>query len=221
MARQLWTLGPHNHSLGHLWRFRDSQLESAYRTQCDASCVQYVLVHTIGMAAVTGTTSAYYIGARVTMALWLFLAMAASSVALALLMALSTAAKRHAVPIHAAYCCAMVAMAGALINVHYIAYMVDVTSTWPTGLSPTMLAPMEIYASKLAGYHSYVCSAVWAACQWIVMSVTGLNVWSAWTFCCSFVIFNAFIIATPSQGVGAIYNVMFVAACCAVLVSIC
>eukprot|EP00667_Euglena_gracilis_P003018 EG_transcript_3026 len=222
MAGRLLALGPHNHGLRRLWRFRDARLEAAYRDQCNAWRVHVVLLHTIGLTVAYAVTSSYYIGAQLTAGFWLYLACSAGSLVLAACVRLFALVRLHVVPLHAAYACALVAVAGALIFVQFSARTAEAAATWPAGLSPEARQPLQGFSRRYIGYGSFLSALVWAAAEWILLAVSGLTAWSAVSFCCTFVTFVACTLACPGQSASdTLNNAMFVCAAFLAMVVIC
>eukprot|EP00667_Euglena_gracilis_P002551 EG_transcript_2551 len=208
-----WTLGPHNHSLGHLWRFRDSRLERAYEVHCGAWCVQIMLLHTVGMTIAYAVSTSYFLGEVFAMVRWLCLACSAVSLSLALLVFCSSTAKRHAVPIHAAHCCVVVAVHCALIHALYTAKTAEAAATWPNGLSPAEQQLLESYARRPIAYHSFLNALCYSGANWVLLAGSGLTAWSASAFSCTLVAFTASTVAAPYQSGGdSLRNVAYICA---------
>eukprot|EP00667_Euglena_gracilis_P009770 EG_transcript_9932 len=201
----MWTtVGPHNHGLARLWRFRDSRLETAYRQQCDAWGVHLMLVHTFVIAAAFALSCSSYIGYRLTPGFWLFCLSSALSFALGLGVCFSAVARRHAIPLHAAYCCVMAAVAGAMVFLQFYAWSDDTAARWPPGLPPNTTEPLQLYTQQTLIAHSMLSGLVWTASQWIPLAVVGLNGWSLLAYGCTLCTYVACVISAPAQTVGAV-----------------
>eukprot|EP00667_Euglena_gracilis_P005485 EG_transcript_5524 len=198
-AGQWWTLGPHNHGVGRLWRFRDGRLEKAYVTNCRPWYMFILLTHTVVMTVAYAMATTAYLGPDFVVVRWLNLSCGAVSLSLALLVACSAAAKRHAVPIHAAYCCAMVAVHCALIQLLYTAKMAEAAATWPKGLPPAEQQTLENYARRLIGYHSFLNALGSAGAHWTILAASGMSASTASSYTCALVAFLASTAATPYQ----------------------
>eukprot|EP00667_Euglena_gracilis_P018884 EG_transcript_20118 len=210
-AGQWWTLGPHNHGVGRLWRFRDGRLERAYGAHCRPWYVYILLTHSVVMSIMNATAFSAYLGADFAVVRWLYLSCGAVSFAVALLVFFSATAKRHAVPIHAAYCCAMVAVQCTLIQVLFTAKMAEATATWPQGLPPAEQQTLEKYTQRLIGYQSFLNSMGAAGANWTLLAASGMSAWTVSSFTCALVAFFASTVTTPHQNaLDSLRNVVYV-----------
>eukprot|EP00667_Euglena_gracilis_P003783 EG_transcript_3794 len=193
----MWTIGPQCHSLLRLYRFKDRDLEEAYQEQCNAACLHFVRLHAAAMAVIPVVSLAGYAGGRITAGFWLYAAVTCIALAFALVVRFCAASKDYIVPIHALFCCVVVAIFGALVSVQHTVWLRGARTLEPQGLS-TELRHLDLYVQQLLASHTLHRSMFWIASQWIALAFTGMKPWSVAAYFATLVIFCACVYTCPS-----------------------
>eukprot|EP00667_Euglena_gracilis_P002064 EG_transcript_2064 len=204
----MWVLGPHNHGLLRLYRFKDPALEQAYRTQSDEWCLHPVRLHAYTLLALGFLSSVSYYGGNLTPGFWMYIALCTLSLGMLLATRLSPVIRHHIVFFHAVVCCVCAALFCAMIPVQYEVWRQEALNIWiphlpaaPTLPQQTVFEDVQRYIERNLAVHSVLLSMLWAYSQWIPLALTGLNAWTMLVYGCTLCLFIAFALTCPSTTV--------------------
>eukprot|EP00667_Euglena_gracilis_P021926 EG_transcript_24202 len=207
--RSMWIIGPHNHSLLRLYRFRDPELERAYRLETDALCAQLINLHATAMTLVPMSSCASYANQRLTTDFWLYFATIFTSLVFVLTVRFSATAKAFVIAIHALFCCVLVGFFGAMVFAQYMVWVEDVQALDPPDPLSKFLQPREAHIEQLLASYSIHVYLPWIGSQWLALSFTGMKPWTVLAYGVSILTFCGCTFACPSVTIAVLSNSTF------------